>query len=201
MASSSGRIACPREDNTRNNRGTFQSNKASSACLIKRKIYLFLNSQEIETIHRVTEQRVNELNEQNEFLGHQIKNNKETEQAIAELNDRAVLLRSQNSRFADDVTAQANELITLKKTLRSLSHQLQRIRQKNRQLLIDVDEKTRSIETMKDEEKLLDGKLKKFANLNTTAQDRLNNLDEFVEVLDARTIFFCSFFFKFLLNF
>lgn len=115
-------------------------------------------------------------------MGHQLKNNKETEQAIAELNDRAVLLRAQNNRFADDVTTQTNELITFKKILRSLSNQLQQIRQKNRQLLIDIEERSKTIEEMKDEEKLLDGKFKKFMNLNTSAQDRLKNLDEFVEV-------------------
>lgn len=128
-----------------------------------------------------TERKRDELYEQDAFLGHQLRNNREAEEAIAEINGRAVALRTQNSRAVDAVATQTNEVLTLKKMVRSIGHQLQRARQQTRHLMRNVDEKSRHIEAIKDEERQLEAKVHKFADLNATAQDRLRNMDEFVE--------------------
>lgn len=122
-----------------------------------------------------------ELSEQNDFLDQQLKNNRETEDTIAEINTRAVALRTQNTRVSDAVVLQTNELITLKKMVRSFGHQLQRARQVSRQHVSQIDERQRLIANIKTQQQEMQEKLRKFGDLNATAQDRLRSLDELVE--------------------
>lgn len=122
-----------------------------------------------------------ELSEQNDFLDQQLKNNRETEDTIAEINTRAVALRTQNTRMSDAVVLQTNELITLKKMVRSFGHQLQRARQVSRQHVSQIDERQRLIANIKTQQQEMQEKLRKFGDLNATAQDRLRSLDELVE--------------------
>lgn len=93
-----------------------------------------------------------------------------------------MVLRTQITRVGDAVSQQSNEVITLKKMVRSFGHQLQKARQQTRQHMRHIDEKIRLNEMLKEEEEILAGKLRKFTDLNATAQDRLNSLDELFEV-------------------
>lgn len=130
--------------------------------------------------------RERELIDQDQLLNQHITNNKETEHAIKDLNDSSVILRAQYACAADASATKSSELITLQKILRNMTNELQQIRQRNRQTLIGQEEKVKLIEKLKNDEIELETKLNKCMDRSMSAQDRLRNLNEFVEVCFGR---------------
>lgn len=122
-----------------------------------------------------------ELKEQVEFLEQQIKNNKESEQAISELNEQISTKRSQLNQYTEQIQLQTNEFITLRRQLQHDTNHLQNLRQKNLRATIQCDVKTKEIAKLKEIVDELKSKLGKIQSEKNNAENRLRHLDELYE--------------------
>lgn len=129
----------------------------------------------------VFERKKTELKEQVQFLEQQIKNNKESEMTISELNEQISTVRIQLNQHSSQIQLQANELITLRRQMRHDTNCLQQLRQKNHKAAIEHDVKTKEIAKLKELVDELKAKLGKIQAEKNNANDRLRHLDELFE--------------------
>lgn len=127
------------------------------------------------------ERKLIELNEQTEFLNQQIKNNKESEFTISELNEQISKVRSHLTQYHEEIQLKANDLITLRRQLQNDTNCLQQMRQKNHKAAIELDSKTKQIAKLKEVVDELSSKMGKIQNEKDNSEDRLRNLDELFE--------------------
>lgn len=118
------------------------------------------------------------MKEQTEFLNQQLKNNKESEYEIKQLNDQVTQIRTRLNHCNEDVQLKTNELITMKRQLRNEANRLQQIRQKNRQVNIDCDKMTRSIAKLNEVVQDLVSKVDEIQSEKNNADNRLRHLEE-----------------------
>lgn len=118
------------------------------------------------------------MKEQVEFLNQQIKNNKESEFSIRELNEDISNIRGRLNRYTNDIQLQANEFITLRRQVQHHSNRLQQIRQRNHKAAIECDSKTKKIAKIKEVVDELTSKVDRIEMERDNAEDRLRHLDE-----------------------
>lgn len=116
------------------------------------------------------------------FLENQIQNNKEVERHIAELNDISARARQKLLNINEIVALKSNDYVTLKKTVQSVSLQLQQQRAANRQTELNLENKKSQLEQVKIEHQMLKEKYDDFRTKNFNAQERLKHMDDMVEV-------------------
>lgn len=119
-----------------------------------------------------------ELQEQVEFLNHQIKNNQESEYMISELNGQISKIRTQLTRNNELIQLKSNDMIGLKRQLQHNTNVLQQMRQKNHKASIEREMKAREIEKLKQIVEELTNKINKIADEKDNANYRLRHLDE-----------------------
>lgn len=140
------------------------------------------SERELEQAKEYSLIKTNELKEQIDFLDQQIQNNKDTEFTIAELNVETSKLRSKLTDLVEMVALYNNELATTKKTVYNVSMRLNRQRQKNRQELTEIKDKEVLLEKEKQNYEQLMKREEIFKSRNLSAQDRLRQLDEMMEI-------------------
>lgn len=129
-----------------------------------------------------SEQQHQQLKEQMEFLEQQLQNNRETERAIAQLNDDQARVRTELHECTEDVTLRINEYVTLKKLLQNTTNRLQQRRHRNRLAAKEQREKEAAVEKTTRTYAELREKFEQFQGRRFNAQERLRHLDELVEV-------------------
>lgn len=117
------------------------------------------------------------MKEQVEFLEQQIKNNKESELVISELNAQISTTRSQLNQYTDQIQLQTNELITLRRQMQHDTNGLQQLRQKNHRATIQCDVKIKETAKLKEIVDELKAKLGKIQMEKNNADNRLRHLD------------------------
>lgn len=127
-------------------------------------------------------EKQNELRIQTVFLQQQIGNNRDIELDSGECNDRIARKQIQFGRLNDAFDLDTSEWNTAKQILRSQSEKLQQLRRQNRQAMIDREAKNKAIAALKGTCEELSDKLKKMHNQSDSAQNRLKQLDELVEM-------------------
>lgn len=118
---------------------------------------------------------------QNVFLTQQIGNNREIEVETRDFNDKMARKQIQLSQLTEAFQLDSNEIGTFKQILRNESEKLQQLRHKNRQIIVEKEAKTETINKLNDTCQELGEKIKKMVNQNDSAQNRLKQLDELVE--------------------
>lgn len=122
--------------------------------------------------------KTKELEEQTEFINQQLENNKESEYAIKQLNHEVAAIRIQLHQCNEAIQLHTNEYITMKRQLQHETNLVQQIRQKNRQMTIECEIKTKDIEKMKAIVTDLIEKMAKIKSQKNSAEARLRHLDE-----------------------
>lgn len=118
---------------------------------------------------------------QNVFLTQQIGNNREIELETRDFSDRTARKQIQLGQLNEAVQLESNEMVTYKQILRNEGEKLQQLRHKNRQLIVEKEAKTESINKLSGTCQELSEKIKKMLNQSDGAQNRLKQLDELVE--------------------
>lgn len=121
------------------------------------------------------------MKEQVEFLEQQVKNNKESELAISQLNEQISSKRAQVNQCTEQIQLQTNELITLRRQLQNDTNRLQQLRQKNHKATIQCDAKAKEIAKLKGIVDELKAKFGKIQAEKNNAEKRLRHLDELYE--------------------
>lgn len=137
--------------------------------------------QKIATVQGVIKAKRTELIEQTEFLNQQIRNNAESDFTISQLNAQTSQRRDQLNVCTDAIQLAANELIALKRQIQHETNQLQQIRQRNHQMMIDCDSLAKSNARIKDDVISLTEKVKKVQNEKNSSENRLQHLNELYE--------------------
>lgn len=146
----------------------------------RRSIICFL-SQEISQTKIEIGKLKSELAEHEQFLEHQLANNRETQLESDNLNAEIFKLQQQMAKLNENYSLKTNDLISLKRLLANQSNQLQKTRQRNRQMIIEKEKLNKLIAKMKITVDELEKKLEMLNAKGTKAQNRLDNLTELAE--------------------
>lgn len=136
----------------------------------------------MEASKYLSERKVRELKEQEEFFEQQVQNNREAERCIVELNADTARLRHTLNDAIESAALRSNEFMTTKKLAQNLANRLQQQRNHNRQATKDQQDKETAHEQAIATFTMLKEKFERFNGKRFNAQERLKHLDELVEV-------------------
>ncbi|GAB0099201.1 Coiled-coil domain-containing protein 39 [Sergentomyia squamirostris] len=132
-------------------------------------------------ITKKKEKRAEDLNKNLENHGFR---GKEIEQEIAELNVKISDDRSRLTNLTDALNLKVSEMESIKKSLASVGHELQRQRQKNRQWLNEKISKENLLIEWQNIYEDLSKRHEAFRSKKYNADERLRQLEELIEVED-----------------
>lgn len=141
----------------------------------------------MEAAKVLSERKVRELKEQEEFFEQQVQNNREAERCIVELNADTARLRHTLNDTIESVALRSNEFMTTKKLAQNMANRLQQQRHHNRQAAKDQQDKEAAHEQGIKTFTMLKEKFECFNGKRFNAQERLKHLDELVEVRSFNT--------------
>lgn len=150
--------------------------------LTLRESKILFSYQDMEAARALSERKVRELKEQEEFFEQQLQNNREAESSIVALNADTAHIRHALNDAIESVALRSNEFMTTKKLAQNMAHRLQQQRHHNRQALKDQQDREAAHEHAIATFAMLKEKFERFSGKRLNAQERLKHLDELVEV-------------------
>lgn len=139
------------------------------------------NFQDISTSHKQVERLKTELAQYKASFNEQILCNKDVEFDIAQLNEASSKVRQQLTDSMDSIQLNINEVITMKRELRSKTNGLQQLRQKNRQTTIDCERLARAVIKSKEVVASLTAKVHAIESERNNGEQRLKHLNDLFE--------------------
>ncbi|XP_050306787.1 coiled-coil domain-containing protein 39 [Anthonomus grandis grandis] len=121
------------------------------------------------------------LEEENQLLKNEIKNNKEIELEIESLNAMNSRIRRELGEFQQNVLTVINEVQTVKRHVALSANSLEKIRMKNRMVDYKISEKERH--SIKDKEDLviLEDKIRDMEGNSLSSSERINRIQKMIE--------------------
>ncbi|KAK2584013.1 hypothetical protein KPH14_006470 [Odynerus spinipes] len=153
----------------------------SMAVLRQRDDNIQASLREIEALREIGKDKMNLLNETEQFLNDQILNNKQLEETIKQSEKILVTLQNENHKIIDMIGTYEIELRTQKKDVENLSRRVQQIRTDIKRKKIEIDNKNIKIQDWKKRIEDLKTSLEEIDNQKLNVEDRTRQLEEMIE--------------------